>query len=101
MRPVASGKPSLTMVLPGKGCSVEEGKKRNRVTFGLITNTVGDKEAAVVVWKSAKPRCFKSIDIGSLPVQYYSQSKAWMTGDILEMILSKLNHHLSTQHRKN
>ena len=98
MRLPASGRPSLTMALLGKGLNVDEGKRRNKVA--LITNAVGDKEAAVIIWKSAKPRCFKSIDISSLPVQYYSQTKAWMTGDILETVLSKLNRRLSTQHRK-
>ena len=84
-----------------KGSQCRGGKKaKQRVTVALITNADGDKEAAVIIWKSAKPRCFKSIDISSLPVQYYSQTKAWMTGDVLETVLSKLNRRLSTQRRK-
>lgn len=84
-----------------KGSQCRGGKKaKQRVTIALITNAVGDKEAAVVIWKYAKPRCFKSIDMDSLPVHYFSQPKAWMTADILEMILSKLNRRLSSQHRK-
>ena len=33
-----------------------------RVTVALIANASGGKEAAIVVWKSAKPCCFKGID---------------------------------------
>ena len=71
-----------------------------RVTVALIANASGGKEAAIVVWKSAKPRCFKGIDTTSLHVQYYSQLKVWMTRDILESVLSKLNRRLSAKGRK-
>ena len=50
-----------------------------------------------MIWKSAKPGCFKSIKIDSLPVQYYSQPNAWMTADILESVLSKFNRRLRSQ----
>ena len=75
-----------------KGKECRGGKKvRERVTVALIANACGDKEAAVVIWKSAKPRCCKSIKIDSLPVQYYSQPNAWVTAKILESVLSKFN----------
>ena len=32
---------------------------------------------------------------GDLPVQYYGQSNAWMTGASVDVVLSKLNHKLS------
>ena len=44
--------------------------------------------------KSAKPRCFKFIDINNLPVSFFSQPKAWMTADILVSVLTKLNRKL-------
>lgn len=31
--------------------------------------------------------------IKRLPVQYFSQKKAWMTGEILDAVLVKLNQH--------
>ena len=84
-----------------KGSQCKGGKKaKQRVTVALIANAAGGKEAAIVVWKSAKPRCFKGIDATSLPVHYYSQPKAWMTGAILESVLSKLNRRLSARGRK-
>ena len=67
---------------------------KQRVTVALIANACGDKKAAIVIWKSAKPRFFKSIKIDNLPVQYYSQPNAWMTPDILESVLSKFNRRL-------
>ena len=66
----------------------------------LIANAAGGKETAVVIWKSAKPRCFKSVDASALPVQYFSQPKAWMTGEILQSVLRKLNRQLSAKSRK-
>ena len=84
-----------------KGPECKGGKKaKQRVTVALIANAAGGKEAAIVVWKSAKPRCFKGIHPSSLPVQYYSQPKAWMTGAILESVLSKLNRRLSAKGQK-
>lgn len=42
-------------------------KSKQRLTVALI---VGEKEIPVVIWKSNKPRCFKGVDVSSLPVQY-------------------------------
>ena len=57
-----------------KGTSCPGGKKsKERMTVTLLVNAAGDKETAIVVWKSAKPRCFKAIDINNLPISYYSQ----------------------------
>ena len=49
----------------------------------------------IVIWKAEKPRCFKGIDVSKLPVTYFRQTNAWMTGEILDEVLKKLNHHLS------
>ncbi len=39
----------------------------------------------IVIWRSAKPR---------EPVQYFNQKKAWMTGEIMDAVLTKLNRQL-------
>lgn len=75
----------------------QEGKQR--ITIALIANANGEKEAAVVIWKSESPRCFKGVDRSKLPVQYYSQSKGWMMGEILEKVLSKFNRQLRSKGR--
>ena len=74
-------------------------KSKHRFTVALIVNADGEKEVPIVIWKSEKPRCFKGINVSSLPVHYYSQSKAWMTGEILDKVLMKLNRKFSFQHR--
>ena len=37
--------------------------------------------------------------MSTLPVHYYSQSKAWMNGEILDKVLTKLNRKFSSQHQ--
>ena len=49
---------------------------------------------AIVILKSEKPRCFKHVTKSQLPVLYFSQKKAWMTGEILDQVLTKLNRKL-------
>ena len=81
-----------------KGASCHGGKKSKvRMTVAFLVNAAGGKETAIVIWKSAKPRCFKSIDINDLPVSYFSQPKAWMTADILVAVLTKLNRKVSSK----
>ena len=41
----------------------------------------------------------RGFDKSCLPVSYYSQSKAWMSGEILENILTKLNRRLLKSNR--
>ena len=43
----------------------------------------------IVIWKSENSRCFKNVDKTKLPVQYFSQSNAWMSGEIMDTILKK------------
>ena len=61
----------------------------------MISNAAGGKEVASVIWKSKKPRCFKDIFVSKLPVKNFSQSNAWMSGEILDELLTKVNHQLS------
>ena len=75
----------------------KEGEKaKQRFTITLVANAAGGKESAIVICKAEKPRCFKSVDMSKLPVQYFSQSNAWMTGEILDSVLTRLNHCLSS-----
>ena len=67
----------------------------------FIVNAAGGKEGKpIVIWKSENPRCFKRFDKSLLPVEYYSQSKSWMSGEILESVLTKLDHRLASTSRK-
>ena len=49
--------------------------------------------------ESESPRCFKGIDRSKLPVQYFSQSKGCMTGEILDKVLSKFSRQLRSKSR--
>ena len=64
-------------------------KSKLRVTVAFFVNAAGKKEKPVVIYKSAKPRCFKRIDKQQLPVSYFHQNKAWMSGDIMNSIIIK------------
>ena len=57
-------------------------------------NAAGESEVKpIVIWKSENPRCFKNVNKKRLPVQYFSQSNAWISGEIMDVILKKLNRH--------
>ena len=80
--------------------SCKGGKKSKlRVTIALFVSASGHKEKPVFIWKSENPRCLRGFDKSCLPVSYYSQSKAWMSGEILEDILTKLNRCLLKSNR--
>ena len=83
-----------------KSRSCKGGKKsKQRVTIALFVSASGHKEKPVFIWKSENPRCLRGFDKSCLPVSYYSQSKAWMSGEILENILTKLNRRLLKSNR--
>ena len=74
-------------------------KSKQRVTIALFVSASGHKEKPVFIWKAEKPRCLRGFDRSCLPVAYYSQSKAWMSGEILEDILTKLNRRFIKSNR--
>lgn len=79
-----------------KGKQCKGGKKsKKRVTVAFFVSAAGTKEKPIVIWKSENPRCLKRFNKADLPVNYFSQKKSWMTGAIMEAILTKLNHQLS------
>ena len=88
------------MVLPKKVGVAKEGKKsKQRVIIALLVSASGHKEKQAFIWKSENPRCLCGFDKSHLPVTFYSQSKAWMSGEILEDILTKLNRRLTKFNR--
>ena len=67
--------------------------------MAFLVNAAGDKEAPVVIWKSENPRCFRGMIKSTLPIKYFSQKKAWMTGEILDNVLSSFNYKIRTEGR--
>ena len=83
-----------------KGKQCKGGKKsKQRVTVAFFVTAAGNKEKPVFIWESETPRCLKRFDKSVLPVSYFNQSKAWMTGQIMEVVLGKLNRRLSASKR--
>ena len=68
---------------------------KRRLTVAFFVNAADEKEKSVVIWKTENPRCLRRFEKISLPVAYYHQKKAWMTGEIMEAILGRLNNKLS------
>ena len=87
--------------LPDKGFGKKgkTKKSKHRVTVAFLVSAAGEKEDPIVIWKSAQPRCFKGVLVSSLPVKYFHQKKAWMTGEILNEILSAFNRKMIHQKR--
>uniref|UniRef100_UPI003AAF228D jerky protein homolog-like n=1 Tax=Centroberyx gerrardi TaxID=166262 RepID=UPI003AAF228D len=78
-------------LLPGKilsdGSARQQAKNvkasKDRVTLMAAANASGDLRLPLVfVHRSAKPSCFTSTAMSALPCHYYSQSSAWLDGDI-------------------
>lgn len=82
----------------GKQCSGGK-KSKQRFTIAFLVNAAGEKEKPIVIWKSANPRCFRRFDKSLLPVRYYNQPKAWMTGEILDTYLTTFNSKLRAEKR--
>ena len=60
-------------------------KPKDRVTLMACCNATGTiKLPLVFIHKPAKPRCFRQIDMASLPVNYYSQKNSWMDSSIFK-----------------
>ena len=83
-----------------KGQQCKGGKKsKQRVTVAFFISAAGKKEKPIFIWKSENPRCLHCLEKSLLPVSYFSQNKAWMTGAIMEAVLTKLNNQLSSSGR--
>ena len=67
----------------------------------FAANAAGGKETPIIIGKAASPRCFKGLRDKSKPlgISYFSNSKAWMTSEIFETVLSRLNRRLARQRR--
>lgn len=91
--------PNKTMSFKGEKCSGGKSSKE-RLTVLLCCNVEGDFEMPLVIGKSRKPRCFKSINLNSLKVQWESNKKAWMSSDIMTKWLIALDEKMRKAGRK-
>ena len=82
-----------------KTSGIKESKER--LSIGISVNaTATDKCKPVVIAKYARPRCFpKSFDPNYV-VQYYNNTKAWMTGNIFNDWIKRFNTRMKINKRK-
>lgn len=93
--------PENSLSQRGKRC--RGGKKsKQRFTWAYFVSASGDKEDPIVVGKSARPRCFKGLKYATRPytLHYFANKKAWMTTEIFEEILSRLNRRMQYEDRR-
>lgn len=89
--------PSQTLRFKGETCS--GGKlSKERLTILVASNMTGSyKKKLLVIGKSKTPRCFKNVK--NLTVDYKSNKKAWMTGDIFSDWLKEWDKQLAKEKR--
>ncbi|NXP16858.1 TIGD4 protein, partial [Scytalopus superciliaris] len=90
--------PHNTFAFKGETCSV--GKLSNeRITVVVGANMDGsEKLPLLVIGKNTNPRPFK--DVKSLPVDYEANDKAWMTSEVFEQWMHKLDGRFQAQQRR-
>ena len=83
-----------------KGDDCAGGKRsKERLTVALCASMTGEKLRPLVIGKSEKPRCFKKINVESLPVDYKFNRKAWMNSHLFEIWLKKVNRIMVKKQR--
>ncbi|KFV16805.1 Tigger transposable element-derived protein 4, partial [Tauraco erythrolophus] len=90
--------PHNTFAFKGESCSVGKLSKE-RITVVVGTNMDGsEKLPLLVIGKNKSPRCFK--DVESLPVDYEANDMAWMTSEVFEQWMHKLDDRFQAQQRQ-
>ncbi|XP_040107375.1 tigger transposable element-derived protein 4 [Oryx dammah] len=90
--------PTNTFAFKGETCSI--GKLcKDRITLVVGTNMDGsEKLPLLLIGKNRNPHCFKGIK--SLPVYYEANKMAWMTADVFEQWMQKLDERFQAQQRR-
>ncbi|GFS65725.1 tigger transposable element-derived protein 4 [Trichonephila clavipes] len=91
--------PDKSFVFKNETCHGGKLSKKKRLTVLACTNATGThKIKLVVIGKSRSPRCFKNVR--SLPCDYLSQARSWMTGDLFKNWIHQLDTIFGKQKRK-
>ncbi|NXF03129.1 TIGD4 protein, partial [Smithornis capensis] len=90
--------PQNTFAFKGETCSV--GKlSEERITVVVGANMDGsEKLPLLVIGKNKSPRSFKGVK--SLPVDYEANDRAWMTPEVFEQWMRKLDNRFQAQQRQ-
>ena len=77
-------------------------KSKKRMTVAVFVAADGSKPCdPVVIWRSKVPRCFRKLISETRPagLHYFSNAKSWMTTEIMEVILGRLDRQLKQENR--
>ena len=90
--------PDKTLVVKGQDC---KGGKRSkeRITVVMCCNMDGQFVKPLVIGKAERPRCFRNLDIKTLPVTWRNNKKAWMTSKLFTSWLADFNRQMRLQSR--
>jgi hypothetical protein len=91
--------PEKTMNFINETCS-EGNLSKERLTVMLCTNIIGDFEKPLIIGKIGKHTYFKDINMDDLGIIWKSNTKAWMTRDIMTEWLLDLDFRM-TQAKRN
>ena len=90
--------PDKTLTIIGENC---HGGKLSKMSLTVLLSTSADRSEKLmpfVIGTAKKPHCFKNVK--SLPTDYTSNKKAWMTQLLFEDFLRKLEEKMRLQKRK-
>ncbi|XP_060844196.1 tigger transposable element-derived protein 6-like [Rhopalosiphum padi] len=91
--------PDKTLCLKNEIC--RGGKiAKDRLTVLLCVNMIGEFETPLIIGKSLKPRCFKSVNVSTLGVNWKANRKAWMNRDLMTDWLMCFNRKMEMENRK-
>ena len=89
--------PDRTHVFKNDKC-VGGRHSKERITVMVTASMAGERFPLLVIGKSANPRCFKGLP--KRPLHYENNRKAWMTSEIFERYIRKLDQKMAKQNRK-
>lgn len=91
--------PDRSLVQKGESC--KGGKQaKERITLLFCASQTGEKLKPFVIGKAEKPRCFRNLEKGNLPVTWRANRKAWMTSALFEDFINGFNRLMRRQNRK-
>ncbi|XP_062501384.1 tigger transposable element-derived protein 4-like [Corticium candelabrum] len=89
--------PDRTLAFKGEKCRGGKHSKE-RLTILVDASATGEKLSLFAIGKSKKPHCFRGV--ANIPVAYDANRTAWMTKQLFEPWLRKLNAKMLGQKRK-
>ncbi|KAI6658194.1 Tigger transposable element-derived protein 6 [Oopsacas minuta] len=90
---------SLSLVMPGDACHGGKAQKE-RLTLLICCSWMGEKVKPLIIGKSTRPRCLRSVDLENMSISYKSQKSSWMNGDIFSWWINEFESLMYQAGRK-